>query len=905
MPFSERDISLALISSLGTALMLSLLVNNNSNNGYNDNNAKYRRDSYRRSRSRKSRDYYDDEDDDSYYDEESEVYPRYHDDHSDDDSGWRHRRHARRNRHDSKRSVTSRRKSMDTLLTNNLSYNIEDQQQLPQSAHGPIVDDSANDKHNSKSKKNKFDEKRSTPKRSNSNDVSVQSNPERRLDENDFGSVRSGIVKSRRHSDDASLTQSVTSEVVSISKNGKTRRRRQSTISTGSIGSNSDAFHVRHRAEVVSLTSKEGVVGRGSIDPTTHNNRESLRLSTGESLPGKSEDGTQTDGTSTLNTASVIGDATLNSENGENQLIANEQSSDTANAPEDNDAHDDEDDEEDEEEEGINLQLLIGVDESDKLFQEFTNMDQILNRTVTTIEQSLSLLRRARCVNVMGNKLMLAESETQCFEQVSKLLVSLFKVERSTYTLMIDEDHFTILHCTVTQEDFANQLCFELAETGLRAPLKGTAIEYCKETLEALYTPLAKHSRYIDHQKLMTTGLKSFVNVPILVGEQQFAGCLNIGLAKEDPFTELDISLIHDIATMLGTHVYSKRLQRCRNESHQISQQLLHSFIPPQIIEKIEHYWAPPSSRNSAAGTLGSSSMPRDDFPRSISLPEESVESINQSKKERFTNIKGKLELLQEYGGNPSKSQNQLKYVSTNDDASISASISGLRDVNNIVSQTDENGQGSTSHALYAENADDISIIFSDIVGFSKMSLDVPPIMIMDMLQHLFHRYDVICKKYGMHKLETIGDAYLCSAGLLEHDIDDNPVSNKDRGKNAAIRALAMAKDMVREARKVPVPKKNSSGEAEFLEVRVGIHVGEVTYGVLGQTIPKLVCIGNTVNMAARMEQNSCSSKIRVTQDFHDLVGDEETGWEENQIVAVKNMGKVSSWLLDPLKKSS
>ncbi len=878
MPFSERDISLALISSLGTALAISVLFNSQNNI---DGRA-YRRSSYRRSSRRKSRHYKEEEErsisnddlpskigyhnyDDDAGDEDSDDYEEVNHDHH-----FEKNNHRRHHRNPSKKR-RSKRGSMDTLEMNNLSGNHESH--LPDTGFQTEVHVQSSSNHLRGPMSHKLHNSESTSRPSSSR---------------------------RRDSDDASL-QSNTSEVVSISKNGKTTRRRVSMYSTGSIGSNSDILHQNHRPssrEFVKLTGDGGEIGgigevtKGTMSTSTSANDSTLKSITSSMtykspIPEKSEgeesskldSKSQVDGILVVNNDEHLNeDATLQSTcQSQSHSITQKDSSDTNIDPDD----------EGEASVGENFQLFIGVDTSDRMFQEFTKMDEILSRSVSSIDQSLALLRRARCVNVMSNKMMIAESETKCFEEVSKLLVSLFKVERSSYTLMVDEEHFTILHCVVTQEKFANQLAFELAETGLKVPLKGTAIGYCAETLEALYTPHAKHSKYIDHQKLMTTGLKSFVNVPILVGERQFAGCLNIGLVAEDPFTELDILLISDIASMLGTHVFSKRLQRSKNESHQISQQLLHSFIPPQVIEKIEHYWAPPS-RRIADGT--------DDFPKSIDLPEESVQSIHRSKKERFSNIKGKLEFLQEYGNDPSRSNNGLKYVSTNEDGDEPP------DISNKISQPEGSSPASTSHALYAEDAKGVSIIFCDIVGFSKISLEVPPIMIMDMLQHLFHLYDIICKKHRMMKLETIGDAYLCASGLFENDMDNESSCDKDQSREAALRALAMAKDMVREARRVPVPGTSSTGKTEYLEVRVGIHVGEVTYGVLGQTIPKLVCIGTTVNMAARMEQLSCSSKIRVTQDFHDLVGDEEEGWEAKQIVSVKNMGTVSSWLLDPLK---
>ena len=98
----------------------------------------------------------------------------------------------------------------------------------------------------------------------------------------------------------------------------------------------------------------------------------------------------------------------------------------------------------------------------------------------------------------------------------------------------------------------------------------------------------------------------------------------------------------------------------------------------------------------------------------------------------------------------------------------------------------------------------------------------------------------------------------------------------------------------------VAARKDDSLEPLEYLQIRVGIHVGDITYGVLGQHLPKLSVFGHGVNMAARMEQTSDPGKIHVTKDFKELVGNWETNWEDPRVVPVKNMGEVMTFLLDP-----
>jgi len=206
----------------------------------------------------------------------------------------------------------------------------------------------------------------------------------------------------------------------------------------------------------------------------------------------------------------------------------------------------------------------------------------------------------------------------------------------------------------------------------------------------------------------------------------------------------------------------------------------------------------------------------------------------------------------------------------------------------------------SSSKALYSKEINDVCIVFVNIVDFSKIMSEISPSEVLDMLQNLFHRFDIICEEHNVLKLDTIGDSYLCCSRCFEEFDSDHRIS--DGGQRSALRVLEAAKEMVREAGNVPVPKSSPSSPQEFLSVRIGIHIGDATFGVLGQSLPKLVCVGSAVNMAARMEQTSTPNMIHVTKDFHGVVGEKESEWEFSETVKIKNMGEAETYLLDPLK---
>lgn len=291
-------------------------------------------------------------------------------------------------------------------------------------------------------------------------------------------------------------------------------------------------------------------------------------------------------------------------------------------------------------------------------------------------------------------------------------------------------------------------------------------------------------------------------------------------MVKEDAFQEYDRILISDVAAMLGANIYSKRMKHAAEMSNRISREMLHSMIPPNVIEKISCFWDESSDEYNQRrmSTVSSSSKARiRRFSRMSTLDEDSVDS--NFTKDDFRSEK--INLLSKMYRQESRGEQFGTLLETNEPMELST----------------------TTKALYAENVNDVCIIFADVVGFSKISLELEPFVVVNMLQDLFSRFDELCDKHNVQKLETIGDAYLCTAGIDQNNRD------KDSIKDSAVRILNMAKDMVRQARHVLVPTPGGllgkdSRMLDSLEIRVGIHIGNVTCGVLGQRLPKLTVFG-------------------------------------------------------------
>ena len=140
-----------------------------------------------------------------------------------------------------------------------------------------------------------------------------------------------------------------------------------------------------------------------------------------------------------------------------------------------------------------------------------------------------------------------------------------------------------------------------------------------------------------------------------------------------------------------------------------------------------------------------------------------------------------------------------------------------------------------------------VTVLFSDIVGFTNISSEVPSLEVMDMLHDLFLQFDDLAEKHGCYKVETIGDAYMVAAGC------------PDKCDDHAVRMAHMAIDMARAAAAVTSPL-----DGEPLRIRIGIHSGPVKAGVVGRARPRYCLFGDTVNVASRMESNGLAGCVQV-----------------------------------------
>jgi class 3 adenylate cyclase len=163
-----------------------------------------------------------------------------------------------------------------------------------------------------------------------------------------------------------------------------------------------------------------------------------------------------------------------------------------------------------------------------------------------------------------------------------------------------------------------------------------------------------------------------------------------------------------------------------------------------------------------------------------------------------------------------------------------------------------------------------VTICFADIRGFTSTCSRLAPEDVMQFLNHLFGLFDVLLKKHGLFKLETVGDCYVSVAGLMAHNDDGENVLILDGENDASIAAENMvefARDMIQTAFKTRIPGTNQN-----VELRVGIHTGDVMSGIIDNAMPKFCLFGDAMNMASRMESAGRPMHIHVSDATYGLL---------------------------------
>lgn len=179
------------------------------------------------------------------------------------------------------------------------------------------------------------------------------------------------------------------------------------------------------------------------------------------------------------------------------------------------------------------------------------------------------------------------------------------------------------------------------------------------------------------------------------------------------------------------------------------------------------------------------------------------------------------------------------------------------------------------------ESFPEVTMYFSDIVSFTKTSNNLDPKFLIEELNDIFTTFDNIMESHNCERIKTIGDAYMGVCGL--------PAPNENHAENIARAALDIVKAL---------DERNQTAQQSW-RIRVGIHTGRVTGGVVG--IKKYIydVFGDTVNTASRMESNSEPMRINVSDATYEILKD-KFNFEKREPVEVKGKGVFQMYFLNP-----
>jgi class 3 adenylate cyclase len=180
---------------------------------------------------------------------------------------------------------------------------------------------------------------------------------------------------------------------------------------------------------------------------------------------------------------------------------------------------------------------------------------------------------------------------------------------------------------------------------------------------------------------------------------------------------------------------------------------------------------------------------------------------------------------------------------------------------------------------VIADRVEEATILFADLVGFTKVASQVTPAVLVDNLNRIFSAFDDLCRQFQIEKIKTIGDAYMAAAGV--------PLARADHAEVMADFALAMLDALER---------VNAAADVPF-QMRIGIHTGPVVAGVIGSHRFLYDIWGDTVNLASRLESHSLPGRIHVSpQTSQMLAGHYDL--EARGLINLRGIGKLRTSFL-------
>lgn len=192
--------------------------------------------------------------------------------------------------------------------------------------------------------------------------------------------------------------------------------------------------------------------------------------------------------------------------------------------------------------------------------------------------------------------------------------------------------------------------------------------------------------------------------------------------------------------------------------------------------------------------------------------------------------------------------------------------------------------------AAKAKDFDQVTILFTDFKNFTKVSEQKSAQELVNEINFCYSEFDKIVQRFGVEKIKTIGDAYMCAGGL--------PVANSTNAVDTICAALAIRDFML--AEKI---KREAQGEL-FFEIRIGVHTGPVVAGIVGIKKFAYDIWGDAVNTASRMESSGEPGKVNISGSTYALIKDQFICTYRGKIEA-KNKGEIDMYFVEGHQNAS
>ncbi len=178
-----------------------------------------------------------------------------------------------------------------------------------------------------------------------------------------------------------------------------------------------------------------------------------------------------------------------------------------------------------------------------------------------------------------------------------------------------------------------------------------------------------------------------------------------------------------------------------------------------------------------------------------------------------------------------------------------------------------------------AERFDSGSVLFADMVGSTPLFAELEATEVVEILNEVFTVFDQLTEKYGLEKIQTIGDNYMVASGV--------PTAIEEHAKILALFALEMNEKIASMPERI----------GEKMKFRIGINSGPLVAGVIGTSKFHYDVWGDTVNVASRMESHGEAEKIQISKSTYDLIH-QDFNCDYRGEINIKGKGPMPTWYL-------